>query len=258
MDSWAELAQHISECGFAVHRDSEPRAAPQLPRRVPAPQELAWESDEFPEALPVDLDLLGLFTLGTSEWERGIHLFADRIMAVGVAQHIPPATLGLHTFWHEVTHCHLHCVAPRAGLAAGIEAFDIEEVACEVLACLALRHGRYTPMGLATHQASDELWKVMRWRRRNPVFPYSWFPRVMGVAELVGPAKFVDYVHRVRVAQAAGSTRLSPSVAEDAATLMGGQLSTRIAAQVIRDAPRFRPHRHEEEVSFPVFLWGAP
>jgi len=273
---WADLADHIASLGFTISRRREvlPLQLPavedvrvQIPASLPLPNEL-----EPVVRLPVaPMDLLGLFVPAQHGLlPKGVHLFCDRIQSIAPCVQMCPAALGLSVFWHEITHCHLHIVGPVGYRPTWLRPFDLEEVACESFAYLAIKHGWYAPLGLKTLEIAD-FWKLARWRTHDRLFPYSWFPNVLGAVDVLGMEAMQSLVFAMveasidlEKAECRGAMVLEhPAnylladlimLEQGLLTLSQSVLATRAYA---RPKPLHRGHLpHNSETDYEVFLWG--
>jgi hypothetical protein len=200
----------------------------------------------------------------------GIHLFCDRIIEESPNAGMSPPVLGLDVFWHETSHCHFYCSGSVEPTPSWLKPFDFEEAVCEALAYLAVKHGYYAPCGWRTLAIKDS-WRLTAWRRRFPLFPYSWFPNLLGIADLVGFEALRDLVFVAGEAATAvdrisggGARKVMNSSSDllgDMIMLERGLLSIKQGAlAVLRSRTRLKRRRPKRnmETDYPVIFWGIP
>lgn len=197
---WGPMARQLRKADINVYKvqGDPPQSGkeirgpldPRLAKLLPGREYLRWATGDW----------LGLYVSPhgktPSSLPPGVHLFCDRIRETAQRHdELTEEVLAWFVLWHELTHWHLDAQgAPRTNLVR-LAPIDIEEVYCEVMAHRALERGRsrsYLPE-LDGPSMPKQARLLARWRVKNEVFPYSWYPRMLLPANTVDDARFLDF-----------------------------------------------------------------
>ncbi len=144
---------------------------------------------------PVETDRLGLYVRerSGSPLAPGVHLFCERIEQVRFFD--DPEVLAWAALWHELAHWRLDDLGAPPSDLHRLRALNIEELFCEVEAHRALQRGHPpwlhdTGIAWPSHSAMP----LRRWRESEIVLPYSWYPRMLLLREVVTTEQWERFV----------------------------------------------------------------
>lgn len=191
---WHTFTQKLRESDFNVYQiRDEPPAIPKVyQQRGPFIHHSLFDSfSEQHEGMyrPTSTDTLGIYVShdSRSSFQKGVHLFCDRIEKQS-SQGLFLELLIWHVFWHEFSHWKLDEYKDNCGKRIFLESIDIREVFCEISAIEAVRGNESflhpslkTPNTIRFTDTS----KILEWRRRMPINPYSWFLGMLPYKNLV-------------------------------------------------------------------------
>ncbi len=194
---WGVMVSQLGKAGLRVYGVDRP--PPDPPTELGGPLidselgPLLQETEMWHK--PVETDRLGLYVRerSGSPLAPGVHLFCERIEQVRFFD--DPEVLAWAALWHELAHWRLDDLGAPPSDLHRLRALNIEELFCEVEAHRALQRGHPpwlhdTGIAWPSHSAMP----LRRWRESEIVLPYSWYPRMLLLREVVTTEQWERFV----------------------------------------------------------------